>query len=557
MNEDSEYCLRWHRHLTNFIESFGNLLENEDLADAYFFAEGQIIKAHKVVLSSCSPYFQSIFKETLERNPIIVLKDVKIDHIKALMEFMYRGSVNVPQEALEPIMKMAQTLNIKGLADGVVDIEKLEENEEHEKPMSLIHPKIANRQYAPPPHPPNNDSKLNRHLSSIYNTPSTSVHSVLSTALTMPSALSLTSSLSLPQLASLPPNLASSLASTLSSAIPQSFLPPKEMPVRDGGESPLQKRRKRHRRRSGETIDSGDSDCRSSGSPGDSSVPSLHLPRIPATITPIGLHRNHLQQYHQNNSQMQPSDLTVNSSHLYHQHHHNNHHDRPPLNSPHRERPHNIKPPPGLLPHHPFDNHHHQKPQEEPENLEHRPKDSKEDVKPQIPPEESRKSMTPPPSSTPPGRRSAPPARQSPPKCLSDPSDPESLVSPRKSQTRLDETSSDNNHYSDEERDEGSNGHRESANERLSNSTPGPSTSRPQSEEAPHTPSKEGFRIMKFLLFVMFKTLARIVISYEVFSFLYNYLMRYLASYIIIYYMIVNLPYSVTLYETAMKFVTS
>lgn len=432
-------------------------------------------------------------------------------------------------------MKMAEALNIKGLADGVVDVEKVEPDDN--TPMSLIHPKIANSHYDPPhpPPPSSSDSKVSSRgrapLSHLYNPPSTSVHSVLSTALTMPSALSLTSPLSLPHLASLPPNLASSLASTLSNAIPQSiasFISPRDLTAPDGSESPLHKRPRKSRRRSGETIDSGDSDGRSSGSPGDS-VQSLHLPRIPATITPIGLHRQHLQQqqqqqqYHHNSthSQQQPRDLSIHSSQNHSASSYSSgSHERSSLESPHRERFHAKHPPPnlpGLLLHPPLENH-HKPPQDEPENLERRPSSHppplslKHDPQDRVTPKpessvassedisHSRRSESPRGDKSSPltsGRRSdeersgAP--RQSP---KGGGSDPESLLSPSKSVQpsshggRLDETSSDNNHESDDDREDNANGHRDPKSDRLSDSTPGPSTSRPHSHEAPQTPSK-------------------------------------------------------------------
>ena len=51
----------------------------------------------QVVLSACSTYFDQIFTQYEERNPIVILKDVKYDDIKALVEFMYRGEINIEQ----------------------------------------------------------------------------------------------------------------------------------------------------------------------------------------------------------------------------------------------------------------------------------------------------------------------------------------------------------------------------------------------------------------------------------------------------------------------------
>lgn len=48
-----------------------------------------------MMLSACSTYFDSIFSQHEENNPIVILKDVKFADIKALVEFMYKGEINV------------------------------------------------------------------------------------------------------------------------------------------------------------------------------------------------------------------------------------------------------------------------------------------------------------------------------------------------------------------------------------------------------------------------------------------------------------------------------
>lgn len=49
------------------------------------------------------------------QHPILILKDVKAKLVANLLEFMYQGSVNVKQEELQAFMKIAETLQIKGL----------------------------------------------------------------------------------------------------------------------------------------------------------------------------------------------------------------------------------------------------------------------------------------------------------------------------------------------------------------------------------------------------------------------------------------------------------
>ncbi|XP_066249828.1 longitudinals lacking protein, isoforms H/M/V isoform X2 [Euwallacea similis] len=112
-----QYCLRWNNHQPNFISVFSSLLNNESLVDVTLAAEGKHLQAHKVVLSACSSYFQSLFTVNPCQHPIVILKDVKFLDLKIMVDFMYYGEVNVSQEQLPYILKTAEMLKIKGLAE--------------------------------------------------------------------------------------------------------------------------------------------------------------------------------------------------------------------------------------------------------------------------------------------------------------------------------------------------------------------------------------------------------------------------------------------------------
>ncbi|XP_050459637.1 protein tramtrack, alpha isoform isoform X3 [Cataglyphis hispanica] len=112
-----QYCLRWNNHQPNFISVFSNLLNNETLVDVTLAAEGRQIQAHKVVLSACSTYFQSLFTVNPCQHPIVILKDIKFSDLKIMVDFMYYGEVNISQDQLPSILKTAESLKIKGLAE--------------------------------------------------------------------------------------------------------------------------------------------------------------------------------------------------------------------------------------------------------------------------------------------------------------------------------------------------------------------------------------------------------------------------------------------------------
>ncbi|KAL5290641.1 hypothetical protein ACFFRR_010163 [Megaselia abdita] len=112
-----QFCLRWNNHQPNFISVCSSLLHNGALVDVTLAAEGKQLQAHKIVLSACSSYFQSLFTANPCQHPIVILKDVQYNDLKTMVDFMYYGEVNVSQEQLPHILKTAEMLKIKGLAE--------------------------------------------------------------------------------------------------------------------------------------------------------------------------------------------------------------------------------------------------------------------------------------------------------------------------------------------------------------------------------------------------------------------------------------------------------
>ena len=112
------YCLRWNNHQSNLLGVFSQLLRDESLVDVTLAcSEGHSIRAHKVVLSACSSYFQTLFIDHPSRHPIVILKDVRFSELRTLIEFMYKGEVNVEYCQLSALLKTAESLKVKGLAE--------------------------------------------------------------------------------------------------------------------------------------------------------------------------------------------------------------------------------------------------------------------------------------------------------------------------------------------------------------------------------------------------------------------------------------------------------
>ncbi|CAH1999173.1 unnamed protein product [Acanthoscelides obtectus] len=142
-----QFSLCWDNFHKNMSSGMNSLLESEDLVDVTLAVQGKCLKAHKMVLSVCSPYFKELFKSNPCQHPIVFMKDVSYEALSDLLQFMYQGEVQVSQENLTTFIKTAEALQIKGLtADGNGSAEN-ETSETHEKPQRHV------EEYKPMPRP--------------------------------------------------------------------------------------------------------------------------------------------------------------------------------------------------------------------------------------------------------------------------------------------------------------------------------------------------------------------------------------------------------------------
>lgn len=60
-------------------------------------------------------FFQAMLKEPLvgDKLPIFILKDVDIENLRSLIEYMYKGEVYVQQSMFSAFIKAAESLQIR------------------------------------------------------------------------------------------------------------------------------------------------------------------------------------------------------------------------------------------------------------------------------------------------------------------------------------------------------------------------------------------------------------------------------------------------------------
>jgi len=113
--EEEEYLLKWGEHNNQVVNIFHQLCQENLLTDVTLATETKQFKAHKLILSACSPYFRNLFVSNPCKHPTVFFKDISEDQMKLLMEYMYKGKISVKQSELESVLRTATSLQIHGL----------------------------------------------------------------------------------------------------------------------------------------------------------------------------------------------------------------------------------------------------------------------------------------------------------------------------------------------------------------------------------------------------------------------------------------------------------
>ena len=72
-----------------------------------------MMKVHKLVLLASSCHFEKLLKHAPDnQHPIIVMDGTRLADIQCLVEYMYKGEVNIQQNNLSSLLKTAERLQV-------------------------------------------------------------------------------------------------------------------------------------------------------------------------------------------------------------------------------------------------------------------------------------------------------------------------------------------------------------------------------------------------------------------------------------------------------------
>ena len=113
---DGKYSLNHIDFETNARNILKQLWDDQTFSDVTLAtSDDKQIRAHKMILSTSSPFFQNILQKNPHQNPLLYLKDIPHSRLELILKFMYFGQCEVAQEDLDGFLATGKDLRIKGL----------------------------------------------------------------------------------------------------------------------------------------------------------------------------------------------------------------------------------------------------------------------------------------------------------------------------------------------------------------------------------------------------------------------------------------------------------
>ena len=115
-----KYSLIWDTFSDHLKLMFKDLFQEGRYTDVTLVSDDQTqFKAHKIVLSACSPVFKKIIESNPSQHPLIYLRGIQSYEMESILQFMYLGEGKFYHERMREFIRVAQDLEVKEISDGL------------------------------------------------------------------------------------------------------------------------------------------------------------------------------------------------------------------------------------------------------------------------------------------------------------------------------------------------------------------------------------------------------------------------------------------------------
>ena len=108
----------WENYGLNLKNGIGDLLVSRNFSDVTLISSDcRTTEAHRVILSTFSPFFEKVLQASSHAHPCLYLKGVNHEDLESVLQFIYGGEVEMAQDRLHKFIEVSQDFEIKGMAN--------------------------------------------------------------------------------------------------------------------------------------------------------------------------------------------------------------------------------------------------------------------------------------------------------------------------------------------------------------------------------------------------------------------------------------------------------
>ena len=134
MTSSEKFHLQWNDFQQNIAASYLLLKDDPDFSDVTLVCEDdQYIEAHRIILTACSSFFDTVLKKNKHSHPMIYMRGIRAKDMLAIVDYIYSGETKIDQEDLDGFLDLAVELKLKGLAKAGTEDMTLDNDDDHAK----------------------------------------------------------------------------------------------------------------------------------------------------------------------------------------------------------------------------------------------------------------------------------------------------------------------------------------------------------------------------------------------------------------------------------------
>lgn len=111
------------KHPRLLLDGINDIYQAKQFCDVVIKVEDTEIRAHKVILASCSKYFRAMFTTDLKEGSenVVELKDVSEDAVQKVINFMYTGRIQIITESVQELLHVADLFDLQEVREACTD----------------------------------------------------------------------------------------------------------------------------------------------------------------------------------------------------------------------------------------------------------------------------------------------------------------------------------------------------------------------------------------------------------------------------------------------------